>query len=35
LDFEKKELKQKLNELAENWHPYKTLASKYIWKIGD
>lgn len=35
IDFEKKELKQKLNEIAEKWNPYKTLASKYIWKIGD
>lgn len=35
IDLKKKELKQKLNEIAENWHPYKTLASKYIWKIGD
>jgi DNA-3-methyladenine glycosylase II len=35
IDLEKKELRQKLNEIAENWHPYKTLASKYIWKIGD
>ena len=35
LDVEKKELKQKLDEIADNWHPYKTLASKYIWKIVD
>ena len=35
LDLEKKELKQKLNEIAEEWHPYKTLASKYIWKMAD
>ena len=35
IDLEKKELKLKLNEIANNWHPYKTLASKYIWKIGD
>lgn len=34
LDLEKNELKQKLNEIAEEWHPYKTLASKYIWKMG-
>ncbi len=33
--LKKKELKQKLNEIAENWHPYKTLACKYIWKIVD
>lgn len=35
LDLEKKELKIKINEIADNWHPYKTLASKYIWKIVD
>lgn len=35
INLEKKELKIKLNEIAENWHPYKTLASKYIWKIVD
>jgi len=35
LDVEKKKLKIKLNEIADNWHPYKTLASKYIWKIVD
>jgi len=35
IDLKKKELKEKLNELAENWHPYKTLASKYIWRIHE
>jgi DNA-3-methyladenine glycosylase II len=35
LDLEKRELKLKLNEIANTWHPYKTLASKYIWKIVD
>jgi len=35
IDLEKKELKLKLQEIAQKWHPYKTLASKYIWKIGD
>jgi DNA-3-methyladenine glycosylase II len=35
IDLEKKELKVKLNEIADGWHPYKTLASKYIWKIVD
>lgn len=35
IDLEKKELKLKLHEIAKSWHPYKTLASKYIWKIGD
>lgn len=35
IDLEKKELKVKLHEIADSWDPYKTLASKYIWKIGD
>ncbi|MCK5639066.1 MAG: DNA-3-methyladenine glycosylase 2 family protein [Flavobacteriaceae bacterium] len=35
VNLEKKELKLKLIEIAQKWHPYKTLASKYIWKIGD
>ena len=35
LDLEKKELKQKIIEIANEWHPYKTLASKYIWKMAD
>lgn len=35
IDLEKKELKNKLVEIANNWHPYQTLACKYIWKIGD
>lgn len=34
LQMEKKELRTKLIEIAENWHPYKSLASKYIWEIG-
>jgi DNA-3-methyladenine glycosylase II len=34
LELEKKELREKLIEIAENWHPYKSLASKYIWEIG-
>ena len=33
LDLEKKELKTKMLEIAEVWNPYKTLASKYLWKI--
>ncbi|MBN1252326.1 MAG: DNA-3-methyladenine glycosylase 2 family protein [Bacteroidales bacterium] len=32
IDLEKKELRNKLVEIAEKWHPYKTLASKYIWE---
>ena len=35
VNLEKKELKLKLIEIAKKWHPYKTLASKYIWKIED
>ncbi len=34
LQMEEKELRKKLLEIAENWHPYKSLASKYIWEIG-
>lgn len=34
LQLEEKELRRKLIEIAENWHPYKSLASKYIWEIG-
>jgi DNA-3-methyladenine glycosylase II len=30
--LEKKELKKKLIEISEKWAPYKTLASKYLWK---
>jgi len=32
LKSEKKELKKELVEIAENWKPYRSLASKYIWK---
>jgi DNA-3-methyladenine glycosylase II len=35
IDLEKQELKLKLTDIANGWHPYKTLASKYIWKISD
>ena len=35
LASEKKALKIELQEIAKNWHPYKSLASKYIWKIVD
>ena len=35
LDLEKSELKKELNKIANRWSPYKTLASKYIWKISD
>ena len=33
IDVEKKELKSTLTEIAENWHPYRSLACKYIWKM--
>ncbi|MDN3643417.1 hypothetical protein QWY87_11945 [Lutimonas halocynthiae] len=35
IDLEKKELKIRMNEISLNWHPYKTLASKYLWKIME
>jgi len=34
LDLEKKELKMKMLDIAGVWGPYKTLASKYLWKIS-
>ena len=34
LQMDQKELRRKLLEIADNWHPYKSLASKYIWEIG-
>ncbi|MEN8124145.1 MAG: DNA-3-methyladenine glycosylase 2 family protein [Bacteroidota bacterium] len=33
--LEKKELKHKLIKISDNWHPYKTLACKYLWKMID
>lgn len=33
IDMEKKELKTRMNEISLTWDPYKTLASKYLWKI--
>ena len=33
IDLDKKELKMRMNEIASNWDPYKTLASKYLWKL--
>ena len=32
IDLEKKELKNKLTEIANKWEPYKTVACKYIWE---
>ena len=34
IELEKKELRHKLLEISEKWHPYKSLATKYIWEIG-
>lgn len=33
IDLEKKELKNKMNEISAKWSPYKTVASKYLWKL--
>jgi DNA-3-methyladenine glycosylase II len=33
IDLEKKELKMRMDEIATNWDPFKTLASKYLWKL--
>ncbi|MGB5382743.1 MAG: hypothetical protein WBN19_02770, partial [Lutimonas sp.] len=33
LDLEKSFLKEKMIEISEPWRPYRSLASKYIWKI--
>jgi len=35
IDLEKKELKLRMNEIATSWDPYKTLASKYLWKLHE
>ena len=32
LTFEKKELRKQMLEIAESWKPFRTLASKYLWK---
>lgn len=32
IDLEKKELKNRMLEISKIWDPYKTLASKYLWK---
>lgn len=34
LELDRKELRQRLVEIADRWHPYRTLAAKYIWEIG-
>jgi len=33
IDLEKKELKLRMNAISLQWEPYRTLASKYLWKI--
>jgi DNA-3-methyladenine glycosylase II len=35
LDIEKKELRNKLLEIAGKWQPYQTLACKYLWESKD
>ena len=35
LTEEKKELKRRMIEIAENWRPYRTVACKYLWKSLD
>lgn len=35
IELEKKELKLKMNEIANVWHPHKTVASKYLWELAD
>ncbi len=35
INLEKKELKLRMNEIANVWDPYKTVASKYLWQLGD
>jgi DNA-3-methyladenine glycosylase II len=35
IDLEKNELKLRMNEIANVWDPYKTVASKYLWQLGD
>lgn len=34
LDLEKKQLLERLHEIAGQWDPYRSLACKYIWEIG-
>jgi len=35
INLEKNELKRRMNEIAGVWDPYKTVASKYLWQLGD
>lgn len=34
LEMERRELRERLVEISDHWHPYRSLASKYIWEIG-
>ena len=33
IDLDKKILKPKLIEISETWKPYRSLASKYLWRF--
>ena len=33
IQLEKKELKARMIDIANAWDPYRTVASKYLWKI--
>jgi len=35
IDKEKKELIKEMNRIAESWSPYRTIASRYIWRYKD
>lgn len=35
INLDKKELRNKLIEIAEAWSPYQSLASKYLWKAAN
>jgi DNA-3-methyladenine glycosylase II len=35
IELEKNELKLRMTEIAKLWDPYRTIASKYLWEIGD
>ena len=35
IEAEKKELKNRLIEIAEQWRPYRTLACRYLWEWKD
>ena len=35
IDLDKKILKPKLIEISETWKPYRSLASKYLWRFVD